>query len=397
MAKDLTDLFGSLPDFVLQGLGPNEIFNIIQQGDPFPLSPGGTGGPGIEERSFFDDVSMATQGDPVATQQEMVQEAVRQLDAEKEGIVPDVVRQAANTFRVLEQDYDPGRIRDILGDLYPEDINWSEVEALNTEREIAGIGINAFIPTIEAITGEIKDPINLNIEEFITQAPPVEADAMRDVRSLSEINPSMFSGNLGAGGYPDLMGRRVSPARIQNEYGGVPTQPPGDLPPENEALENAMIELVNKEQEAFRRMGEYTQAFTPGLGAYGEVPTDFPSSPQQYISTADPDADRILRSLRPELGQEDIIAETPYQEDTKEHWERILRDQEEQRVEEKLASTDDATYIKKVMSNYLPEDVKDVPTTTWWVRSQVRLQSNPLATFLKSRLRFLWKTKTSNV
>jgi len=96
LAKDLTDLFGSLPDFVLQGLGPNEIFNIIQQGDPFPLSPGG---PEVEDQSFFDEVN---QGDPVATQQEMIQAAINQLDAENEGIVPEAVRSAAEVSSALK-------------------------------------------------------------------------------------------------------------------------------------------------------------------------------------------------------------------------------------------------------------------------------------------------------
>ena len=59
MAQNITELFGSLPDFVLQGFGPNEIFNIVRDGDPYPqaLAPDTKGLP------VFDDFY---QGDPVS-------------------------------------------------------------------------------------------------------------------------------------------------------------------------------------------------------------------------------------------------------------------------------------------------------------------------------------------
>ena len=358
MAKDLTDLFGSLPDFVLQGLGPNEIFNIIQQGDPFPLSPGG---PEVEDQSFFDEVN---QGDPVATQQEMIQAAINQLDAENEGIVPDAVRSAAEVSSALKGSYSSDSIKDVIGDLYGGDI-WGDVQAEEEKKRIELFGPGAF--EIEKRTLETEPELNLHFDKILTPPTQQELSEAEMIEALSGYGP----------------------------------------PPQEEVLEAEMNELIStlapragydtelKEQEAFRRMGEYTQPFTPGLGAYGEVPTDFPSSPQQYISTADPDADRILRSLRPELGQEDIIAETPYQEDTKEHWERILRDQEEQQTpwseklmpipglqwggrygvvgvsgdgptEDELPISDDISVeaINEWVLNNQPPDVKDVPTTT---------------------------------
>ena len=59
MAQNITELFGSLPEFVLQGFGPNEIFNIVRDGDPYPQALA----PDIGGLPVFDDFY---QGDPVS-------------------------------------------------------------------------------------------------------------------------------------------------------------------------------------------------------------------------------------------------------------------------------------------------------------------------------------------